>query len=73
MREPSDDHVTDVNLVLIGITTSKENLTRAVAAFDTWVSSVPGKVYTLVILNNFFKAPTAKIENVRVKHSSDTI
>ena len=43
-RELSN-HVTDSNLVLIGIMTTEAFLeTRAVAAYETWVSSVPGKV-----------------------------
>ena len=42
---------TDKNLVLVGVMTAKPFLeTRVTAAFDTWVSSVPGKVnYTYFI------------------------
>jgi hypothetical protein len=36
---------TDNNLVLVGVMTAKAFLeTRAIPAYDTWVSSIPGKV-----------------------------
>lgn len=44
-RRAYSEITTDANLVLVGVMTAKVFLkTRAVAAYNTWVTSIPGKV-----------------------------
>jgi len=63
-RERSTD-TTDANLVLVGVMTAKQFLaTRAVAAYDTWVSSIPGKarsslLYGLIYANYCYREPAS--------------